>query len=138
MFDRIITLYEGETKSGEARKIVMSKEVYQLLAACVAGKETTDYVFTRADGRKKGKRVCDPREEWYALCVACGLGSFVPAIRKNGEKFNAYRGLNLHDFRHSAIRNMDRRGVSQSVAMAISGHKTDSSIGDTTSSMRKS
>lgn len=53
MFDRIITLYEGETKSGEARKIVMSKEVYQLLAACVAGKETTDYVFTRADGRKR-------------------------------------------------------------------------------------
>lgn len=34
--------------------------------------------------------------------------------------------LLIHDFRRSATRNLIQRGVSQAVAMAISGHATDS------------
>jgi integrase len=120
LLDRWIELEEGTTKNNEARKVKMTPEVFELLSACCLGKKPDDFVFTR----EACAQVVDPRKEWYDLCVSSGLGRWVPAKRKNGEEFNAYRGLNLHDFRRSAIRNMTRRGVSETVAMKISGHKT--------------
>jgi integrase len=122
LIDRLIQLDAEDTKNGEGRKIKMTGEVFQLMAECLSGKKPEDFVFTRP----AGSQVVDPREEWYSLCVSSGLGQWIPAKRKNGKEFKAYRGLNLHDFRRSAIRNMVRRGVHDSVAMKISGHKTAS------------
>lgn len=120
LLDRWIDLEGDGTKNGEARKIPMTAEVFELLRLCLRGKKPEGYVFTREDG----SRVADPRDDWYSLCVASELGIYVPAKRKNGEDYNRYVGLNLHDFRRSAIRNMTRRGVNDKTAMRISGHKT--------------
>jgi integrase len=122
LLDKWLALEQGSTKNGEGRKVHMTAEVYELMCACVRGKKPESYVFTRDDGSP----VADPRDDWYTLSVASGLGEWVPAKRKNGEDYKRYVGLNLHDFRRSAIRNMTRRGVNETVAMKISGHKTAS------------
>jgi integrase len=119
--DRTIELAEGETKNDDGRKVHMTTEVFDLLVECCRGKNPADLVFTRDDG----SRILDFRRDWFDLCVASNLGEYLPATGRNG-RYRRYVGLHLHDFRRSAIRNMVRRGVLQSVAMKISGHKTAS------------
>jgi integrase len=120
LFDRAINLERRQTKGNTARRIFLTDETFQLLAACISGKKENDFVFTR----ENGERVCDPREEWAALCVSSGLGQWITAKRADGEEFKAYRGLNLHDLRRSAVRRMVRSGISETIAMKISGHST--------------
>ena len=81
----------------------MTDEVYQLVQECVRGKHGEDYVFTRGNG----DRVKDFRGAWARICKQAGV-----------------TGLLLHDLRRSAVRNMVRSGISEAVAMRISGHKT--------------
>lgn len=57
------------------------------------------------------------RKEWATACHELGLGV--------QDKWR-YHGLRLHDFRRSAVRNLKRAGVMETVAMKISGHKTRS------------
>lgn len=122
LLERLIVLEEGTTKNNAARKVYMTEEVFQLMCECVRGKKPDGFVFTR----ENGERVVDPREEWYSLCVSSGLGKYESAKRRNGKEYQRYVGLNPHDFRRSAIRNMTRRGVNDTTAMKISGHKTRS------------
>lgn len=120
LLERWITLEQGSTKNGQGRKVKMTGEVFQLLSALVEGRRAGEPVFVREDG----SAVRDPRKAWYDLCVRCGLGQLIPVSGKR--KFNRYVGLNLHDFRRSAVRNLVRAGVPEKVAMEISGHKTRS------------
>ena len=100
-FGRWMELYDS--KSGEARKIKMTGEVYNLMLEATRGKNPDDFVFTR----ENGEHVVDPRKSWAALCAASDCA-----------------GLLIHDLRRSAIRNMVRAGIPETVCMKISGHKT--------------
>lgn len=91
-----------DSKNGEARKVALTGDAKNLLAACIAGKSAEDAVFTRGS-----KPVADFRGTWEKITLAAG----VP-------------GLLFHDLRRSAIRAMVRAGIPEVVCMKISGHKT--------------
>jgi integrase len=59
------------------------------------------------------------RNEWRKACSELNHGVFDKHTR-------SYRGLSIHDFRRSAIRNLRNSGVAEETAMSISGHKTAS------------
>ena len=71
------------------------------------------------------------RDEFYPDCpwVFSNLGQQIKSFKgswKASVKRAGYPALLFHDFRRSGIRNLKRSGVSDSVAMRISGHLTDS------------
>ena len=61
------------------------------------------HVFAR-----NGKPVSDFRGAWTKACTGAG-----------------HPGMIVHDLRRSAVRNMERAGLSRSVAMQLTGHKTE-------------
>ena len=97
------TLQLRDSKNGEPRKVSLTGDTRNLLTACCAGKSAEDAVFTRG----KGKAVSDFRGTWDNVTLAAG----VP-------------GLLFHDLRRSAVRNMVRAGIPETVCMKVSGHKT--------------
>jgi integrase len=120
---REIRLDVGSTKNGEGRVLVFTPEVEALLreqrarvreleiakpevapVACVF-----PYTSAESAGRKElvGTRRQSFGKAWKRATRAAG----VP-------------GLLVHDLRRSAVRNMVRAGVSETVAMKTSGHKT--------------
>jgi integrase len=91
---------------------------------------------------RDGQPVGDIRKAWQTACVMAGLGRFLcrqckatleaerrcPScgLKWNGKVQPRYEGRLFHDFRRTAVRDMVRAGVPQSIAMSISGHSTDS------------
>ena len=103
--NRSIDLNPGETKSGNGRTAIMTTRVYELLKACIMSKQADDFVFTREDGKK----ITDVRGTWAKVTIAVGRPDVL-----------------VHDLRRSAIWRMIRRGIAQTTAMKISGHRTES------------
>jgi integrase len=103
-------LEPGTTKNQEGRVFPFTDALERLLDELWAEHEAlqrrgviSPFVFQR-----RGKRIQDLRGAWAKACTAAG-----------------FPGKLLHDLRRSAVRNMERRGLSRSVAMKLTGHKTE-------------
>lgn len=109
----VILLRSAHSKNKEPRILPLTGELAEIIERRWQDRAITDpdgtmrfatHVFHR-DGRKIG----DHRKAWDTACERAGVS-----------------GILFHDLRRSAARNLDKAGVSQSVAMKIMGHKTDS------------
>jgi integrase len=111
---QIVRLEVGSTKNSDGRTFPYGV-LPELVAVVEAQARRRDdfrargvicpWVFQRDDGRPI-KRFS---EEWRAACVRAGAPGRIP-----------------HDFRRTAVRNLVRAGVSEKVAMQLTGHKTRS------------
>src|SRR5262249_5111496 len=124
-------------KNGTAHKIVLEDELAAIIERRWLAREyktregnsaLSQYVF-HLDGRRIG----DFRKSWASACKAAGFvkpkldddGNPVTITGKDGNKETVMvHSKVFHDFRRSGVRKMVRSGVRESVAMAISGHKT--------------
>ena len=107
---RTVRLDPGTTKSGEGRTFPFTRAIDAILTAQKAhhdrlkkAGQIVPLVFHR-----NGKPIRHVRKAWESACTKAG-----------------YPGRLLHDMRRSAVRNLERDGVSRSAAMAMVGHRTE-------------
>lgn len=119
-----IRLASEDTKTEEERVAVMGGDLYDVLGEWY--KQTRKvHPDCRWVCHLNGRKLASIKSSWRTACVAAGLGRFDnPKGRFVGNR--RYRGALIHDFRRTAVSNMEDAGVPRKVAMAISGHKTDS------------
>jgi integrase len=106
-----LRLEPGETKNGRGRNFPLVPELREVLTAQL---ERTR-AFERATGQivpwlfhREGKQIKSFRRSWLTACKLAG----VP-------------GRLRHDFRCTAVRNLERADISRSAAMEMVGHETE-------------
>jgi integrase len=106
-----VRLEPGTTKNGEGRTVHFTPELRALLETqreCTATVQAkTDRIIPNVFHRD-GQPIKSFRGAWFTACEAAG----VP-------------GRIFHDLRRTAVRNLERAGVPRSVAMKLTGHKTE-------------
>ena len=114
-FERgVIRLEPGETKNREGREFPF--RALPPLAELLERQREHTRAVERETGRivpwvfhRDGERIKSLRNAWAGACRRAG----VPAAL-------------FHDLRRTAVRNLERAGVPRSVAMKLTGHKTES------------
>jgi len=110
----IVRLEPGTTKNDEGRvfpfavlpdlEALLQRQRERTEALQVGTGRIIPHVFHR-----DGEPILDFRGAWERACTDAG-----------------FAGRLVHDFRRTAVRNLERAGVSRSVAMKLTGHKTES------------
>ena len=101
----VARLEPGDPKNEEGRTVFLDNEIKAVLKEQFRNRQLgCPYVF-----HKNGRRITYIKNVWQSACKKAGL---------DGKLF--------HDLRRTAVRNMVRAGIPESVAMTISGHKTRS------------
>ncbi len=116
-----IRLNAGTTKNGDGRVFPMTADLRTILETQHVEHERLKkaghlipYVFVRMvakgrGGQKLPRPIISFNKAWKTACVAAGCPGRIP-----------------HDLRRSAVRGFVRAGLSEHVAMKLSGHKTRS------------
>jgi integrase len=99
----IVRLEPGETKNGKGRTLFLEPELVNLFKDLLRNRRLDCQLVFHRDGKKIG----DFRKSWKTACEQAKIPKML-----------------FHDLRRSGVRNMIRAGISETVAMAISGHKT--------------
>jgi integrase len=98
-----VRLNPGETKNDRGRMIYLDDELLKLLKIqWIQRAEGREYVF-----HNQGTRIGDFRKAWTNACKRAKI-----------------EGKLFHDFRRTAVRNMTRSGIQETIAMKVTGHKT--------------
>jgi integrase len=100
---RAIRLRAEHSKNGHARLVKLSGRLLEVIEQAMAQRSPGCQLLFHNEGHK----LVDCRRSWATATKAAGLS-----------------GLLLYDLRRSGVRNMTRAGISESVAMKISGHLT--------------
>jgi integrase len=126
-----VCLDPGETKNEEGRTLYLNEELMEEMKVLQRNRNLgCPYVFHR-----NGVPIRDFRGAWDTACIKAGLYEVLkddqgkPVVikdKKGNEEMVKISTKIFHDFRRTAIRDMVRSGVSERVAMSISGHKTRS------------
>jgi integrase len=120
MFDRetwTLRLHQSAAKTGKGRVLVLAGPLRAIIERRLKARRLdTPLVFHRTAKGRPGQPIKDFRKAWAQACTEVGL----TAGRRGG--------LTFHDTRRTAVRNLIRAGVDQTVAMKISGHRTDSTF----------
>jgi integrase len=111
----IVTLPAESDKIGKGRSLAVAGPLRAILERRQARRILgVPLVFHRRACRKRGQPIRNYRKAWAGACKAAG---FAAGLKAEG-------GLIPYDLRRSGLRNLIRAGVSETVAMGISGHRT--------------
>jgi site-specific recombinase XerD len=121
-----LRLEPGETKNRDGRNFPLTPRLRAVLKAQIEYTEA----LQRAEGRiipwlfhRDGNPIKDFRRAWKTALVKADLGTEIRDAK--GRLIKKVVTRIPHDFRRTAVRNLERAGVSRSDAMAMVGHKTE-------------
>lgn len=111
-----LRLDPGQTKTKEGRVVLLTPELLNALTAQVARVQAVEkrlgqiipHLFPHLEGRLAGQQRGDFRKAWATACRAAGVV-----------------GRTRHDLRRTAVRTMEQQGIPRSVAMKLTGHRTE-------------
>jgi len=106
----VIRLDVNTTKSGEGREFVMTPHLRAILEAQRATTEAVQRkrgIIIPTVFHRNGRPIKSFYKAWKTACLAAGCP-----------------GRIVHDFRRTAVRNLERAGVPRSTAMQMVGHRT--------------
>ena len=110
-----VRLDPGTTKNKQGRLFPFGAHLPELRQVLEEQRQLTTTIETERNlicrwvFHRSGRPIKNFRKAWKDACIAAEVPGRIP-----------------HDFRRTAARNLERAGVSRSVAMQLTGHKTES------------